>query len=203
LTQNTEIYLVRHGESVHNQRQTIAGQLDSELTDRGFEDARDVAAAIGRNDFDTIYSSDLLRARQTADMIIETLGLNCPIRLSPLLRELDYGQFTLKTVEETFGFLNYKRCQTERYPGGEGFQDLRERVGRFLHQLLSESVRLRVLVTAHAGSIRLIAMLLDPAHQQEHLDRAYGNRFVGKAVLNGNNGLVSLEIIQNPERGRF
>jgi len=63
----TEIYCVRHGQSIHNQQQTIAGQLDSELTPLGFEDARSVAAAIGRRDFEIVYCSDLLRARQTAD----------------------------------------------------------------------------------------------------------------------------------------
>ncbi|MCI0419643.1 MAG: histidine phosphatase family protein [Acidobacteria bacterium] len=198
----TEIYLIRHGQSVHNQEQTIAGQLDSELTPLGFEDARSVAAAIGPRDFEVIYSSDLLRARQTAETVINTLQLNCPLYFSPLLRELNYGRFTERSVVETFQFLNYKRVPHERYPEGESFQDLQERVGQFLSQLLEESAGRRILVTAHAGSIRLLAMLLDPAHKQEHLERAYGNRFLGKAVLD-ENGLVLLEVIQNPERGGF
>jgi probable phosphoglycerate mutase len=69
----TEIYCVRHGQSLHNQQQTIAGQLDSELTPLGFEDARSVAAAIARSDFEIVYCSDLLRARQTAETIMLTL----------------------------------------------------------------------------------------------------------------------------------
>ena len=48
-----------------------------------------------------------------------------------------------------------------------------------------------------------MAMLLDPAHQQEHLDRAYGNRFVGRAVMDGGNRPVSFDVLQNPERGGF
>jgi 2,3-bisphosphoglycerate-dependent phosphoglycerate mutase len=199
----TEIYCVRHGQSVHNQLQTIAGQLDSELTPLGFEDARSVAAALGRRDFDIVYCSDLLRARQTAETIMNTLQFSCPVRYSPLIRELDYGRFTEKTVAETFLVLNYKRVPDQRYPDGESFNDMQARVRQFLSQLLDESAGQRILVVAHAGSIRLLAMLIDPAHQQEHLDRAYGNRFIGKAVIDGNERVVSFEVFQNPERGGF
>ena len=199
----TEIYCVRHGQSIHNQQQTIAGQLDSELTPLGFEDARSVARAIGRSDFQIVYCSDLLRARQTAETIMNTLEFSCPVRYSPLIRELDYGRFTEKTVEETFKIHNYKRVPDQPYPEGESFNDMQRRVQQFLSQLLDESAGRRILVAAHAGSIRIVAMLLDSAHQQEHLERAYGNRFIGKAVLGENNRLVSFEVLQNPERGGF
>jgi len=199
----TEIYCVRHGQSIHNQQQTIAGQLDSELTPAGIEDARSVAVAIARRDFEIVYCSDLLRARQTAETIMNTLQFNCPVCYSPLIRELDYGRFTEKKVAETFQVLNYKRVPDQRYPEGESFNDLQARVRRFLGQILEESAGKRILVAAHAGSIRLMSMLLDPARQQEHLDRAYGNRFIGKAVIDGGDQLVSFEVLQNPEQGGF
>ena len=203
ISMTTEIYCVRHGQSIHNQQQTIAGQLDSELTALGFEDARSVAATIGRRDFEIVYCSDLLRARQTAETIMNTLEFSCPVRYSPLIRELDYGRFTEKKVDETFKILNYKRVPDQRYPEGESFNDMQVRVRQFLSQILDESAGKRILVTAHAGSIRIMAMLLDPAHRQEHLDRAYGNRYIGRAVLERDNRLVSFEVLQNPERGGF
>ena len=199
----TEIYCVRHGQSIHNQQQTIAGQLDSELTPLGFEDARSVAAALGRRDFEIVYCSDLLRARQTAETIMKTLEFSCPVSYSPLIRELDYGRFTEKSVAETFQVLNYKRVPDQRYPDGESFFDMQARVKQFLSQLVDESAGKRVLVAAHAGSIRIMAMLLDPVRQQEHLDRAYGNRYIGKAIMDGGNRVVSFEVLQNPERGGF
>jgi len=199
----TEIYLVRHGQSIHNQRQTIAGQLDSELTPLGFEDARSVAAALGRRDFDVVYCSDSLRARQTAETIMQALQFSCPVRYSPLIRELNYGRFTEKTVVETFQVLNYRRFPDQRYPDGESFCDMQSRVQQFLSQLLEESAGQRILVAAHAGSIRVLAMLLDATRKQEHVDRGYGNRFIGKAVIAQGGGLVSFEVIQNPERGAF
>lgn len=203
ISMTTEIYCVRHGQSIHNQQQTIAGQLDSELTPLGFEDARSVAATIGRRDFEIVYCSDLLRARQTAETIMNTLELSCPVRYSSAIRELDYGRFTEKKVEETFKILNYKRVPDQRYPEGESFNDMQLRVRQFLSQMLDESAGKRILVAAHAGSIRIMAMQLDPAHQQEHLDRAYGNRYIGRAVMDGGNRPLSFEVLQNPERGGF
>ena len=198
----TEIYLVRHGQSIHNLEERIAGQRDSQLTELGFQDARDVASAIGRSDFDILYCSDLLRARQTAEAIIGVLALHCPIRLSPLLRELDYGEFTEKPVTDAFTFLNYKLEPQRRYPAGEGFSDLEDRVGRFLMQLHRKSSRQRILVVAHAGSLRLILMLCDPSHRQAHLERGYGNRFLGKVVFSPDGQLHSAEILQNPTRNQ-
>ena len=90
--------------------------------------------------------------------------------------------------------------QGQRYPGGEGFIDLEARAQRFLFQLKRESAGSRVLVVSHAGLLRLLAMLLDPKRRQEHLNRAYGNRFLGKVVLDANQELVFLEVIQNPRR---
>jgi len=91
-------------------------------------------------------------------------------------------------------------AQQERYPGGEGFSDLEERAQRFLSQLKRESAGSPILVVSHAGLLRLMAMLFDPERRQEHLDRAYGNRFLGKVILNDDQELISLEVIQNPDR---
>ena len=80
---------------------------------------------------------------------------------------------------------------------------MQARVRQFLSQMLDESAGKHILVVAHAGSIRIMAMLLDPAHRQDHLDRAYGNRFIGRAVMDGGRQLVSFDVLQNPERGGF
>jgi broad specificity phosphatase PhoE len=193
----TEIFLVRHGQSVHNKQEIIAGQLDSELAEQGFVDARSVAEAIGPQHFEIVYCSDLRRARQTAEVIVEALRLACPLSFSPFLRELDYGQYTNRPVSEAFHFLNYKIAQDQRYPGGESFQDLKKRVALFLDQLRIEAKGKRVLIVAHAGSIRMLLMLLDEAHAQEYLGQTFGNRYVGRIVLGSGGEPVSYEVIQD------
>jgi broad specificity phosphatase PhoE len=194
----TEIYLTRHGQSTHNLRQTIAGQLDSELTARGFEDARVVAGTLGRSDFDVIYSSDSHRARQTVETIISTLNLTCPLILTPLVRELNYGEFTNRLVAEAFRILDYKVIQDRRYPGGESFQDLEKRVAQFIERLRTEALGKRVLVTAHAGSIRMLVMLFDSANRQSYLGQPFSNRYLGRVILNQEGSLLSYTTITNP-----
>ena len=195
MSYTTEIYLVRHGQSTHNQKQIIAGQLDSELTEQGFQDARSVAQAIGRRDFDVIFSSDLGRARQTAQAIMDTLNLTCPMFFTNLLRELDYGEHTNQPVAETFRFLNYRVVQDRRYPGGESFQDLKKRVHQFIEQLRIEAPGKRILAIAHAGSLRMMLILLDPQRRQEYLEQTFGNRYVGKVVLKEDGSLISYSAI--------
>ena len=179
----TELYLVRHGQSIHNQEQTIAGRLDSELTPQGFEDALHVARAIGRNDFDLVYSSDLRRAHQTAEILVEALHLNCPVVTTPLLRELDYGCYTNTPVGEAATYLDYRVNQDKKYPGGEGFQDLERRVVHFLVRLRTEGSGKRTLIAAHAGSIRMLLILLVPDRRVEFLGQSFGNRYLGQMTF--------------------
>jgi broad specificity phosphatase PhoE len=193
----TEIYLARHGQSIHNKEQIIAGQLDSELTGEGVADAQSVARALGRSDFDAIYCSDLRRARETAKVIVDALGLTCPLTLSPLLRELDYGKYTGESVSEAFHFLNYKLVQDQRYPGGESFQDLEKRITRFVRRFRTEAEGKRVLIVAHAGSIRMLLIVLDRTHHQQYLRQTFSNRYVGRILLGDKEEAFSYELIHN------
>ncbi len=181
---DTLIDLVRHGQSTHNLRKLVAGQLPSSLTKQGREDARAVACLLKGRRFDLVYSSDLQRARQTAEIIRESLALCCPMRVSPLLRELDYGEFTHRPVRETFAFLDYRRNRNRRYPGGEGFEDLERRARLFVDRLRSEAPGQRILVTAHAGSIRMLLLVLRAVGLDEHPKLSISNRYVGQVVLN-------------------
>jgi probable phosphoglycerate mutase len=193
----TEIYLARHGQSIHNKQQIVAGQLDSELTGEGVADAQSVAKAIGRSDFDAIYCSDLKRARETAEVIVDALDLTCPLTFSALLRELDYGEYTSKPVSEAFQFLDYKVVQDRRYPGGESFQDLEKRIAQFVGQFRTETEGKRTLIVAHAGSIRMLLIVLDTAHRQHYLTQTFSNRYLGKVLLGDNGNVFSYELIRN------
>lgn len=191
----TLIYLVRHGQSVHNFRKRVAGQLPSYLTEQGLEDARSVARVLEGLQFDVIYSSDLQRVRQTVETIRNDLALSCPLRISPLLRELDYGEFTNQTVKETFNFFDYRLIRNRRYPDGEGFEDLERRVLLFVRQLRLEALGKQILITAHAGSIRVLLVVLGAMQPNEMSSHFIGNRYVGRVVLNGSGEFAEYAIL--------
>jgi probable phosphoglycerate mutase len=94
----TEIYLVRHGETVDNARQVMQGQTQGELNEKGREQARQVAERLAKEHFDAIVASDLHRSVQTAEIIAAPYGL--PVRTTPLLRERDWGSFTGRFIPD-------------------------------------------------------------------------------------------------------
>ena len=97
----TEIYLVRHGETIDNARQVMQGQTQGELNDKGKAQARQVAERLASEHFDAVIASDLHRAIQTAEIIAAPHGL--PVKTTPLLRERDWGSFTGRYIPDLRG----------------------------------------------------------------------------------------------------
>ena len=93
----TRILLVRHGQSEWNAAGRWQGQADPPLTDRGREQAHRASAAIGT--VDAVVTSDLERARATAEIIAGRLGIE-PVLTEPGLRERDAGVFSGLTRTE-------------------------------------------------------------------------------------------------------
>ncbi len=97
----TEIILVRHGETVDNARQIMQGQTQGELNEHGWEQARQVAVRLEGECIDAVVSSDLQRAIQTAGVIAKPHGLT--VETTPLLRERDWGGFTGRFIPDLRG----------------------------------------------------------------------------------------------------
>ncbi|MBP3920996.1 MAG: histidine phosphatase family protein [Bacilli bacterium] len=83
------VYLIRHGQTDWNLEKKTQGHTDIPLNQKGKEQARLVSRVISNYKIDKIYSSDLLRAKQTAEIINENFGLD--IILDNRLREINYG----------------------------------------------------------------------------------------------------------------
>ena len=85
----TTLYLVRHGETVDNANRIMQGQTQGELTEKGREQAREVAARMAGVHIDAFVSSDLKRAYDTCRIIAAPHGGD--VLTTPLLRERDWG----------------------------------------------------------------------------------------------------------------
>lgn len=81
-------YIVRHGETLWNVKGLLQGIKDSALTPTGEKQARELAAELESVNFDVIFSSDLLRARRTAEII--ALERKLAVKTSQLLRERQF-----------------------------------------------------------------------------------------------------------------
>jgi broad specificity phosphatase PhoE len=152
--------LVRHGESAWNESKHVQGQSgDIPLTARGIEQARAAAESLRECSFDSILSSDLERALQTANILGEALGLK--VSVAPSLRERSFGIYEggpIADLPARFSGIEKGLVVSDqaRPKDGESLRDLHVRVGVLVEQLRSEHQWKRLLLVTHGGTIRAI-----------------------------------------------
>jgi broad specificity phosphatase PhoE len=140
----TTLLLVRHGETDWNADGLLQGHTDRPLSDFGRRQVRQLAAELEGEPFDAVYASDLARARETAEIAGERLGL--PVVLDADLREKDWGTWEGLTAVE--------RDRVEFV--GESTEAHQERILRALTRIAERHPGGRVLVVTHGGSMRRV-----------------------------------------------
>jgi broad specificity phosphatase PhoE/predicted Na+-dependent transporter len=166
------LFLVRHGESTANEINRFAGTIDAPLTALGEAQARRAGDDWQTGDIDRVYLSPLLRARQTADILLQTSGLvaaTAPeIILDNRLSERHFGEFTLKNktrLQRQFGLRDYEAALYRTHSalqGGEPIVNFSQRVLSFLRDEIYPLLRRgqRLLIVAHKYVIELLAQLI-------------------------------------------
>jgi|GEM_PF-198528 len=163
------LYLVRHGETEGNAARRVQGQTDTPLTVKGLDQAREVAATFKDLSFSAIYSSDLLRAHRTAEVI--KLDRELEVRTSKLLRERAYGSLEGKSIAEyrlfadehllrIEGLNEEQRWHYKKALDIESDQELVSRLMIYLREIALAHRGQTVLVVSHSGAMRLFLQRL-------------------------------------------
>lgn len=156
----TRICLVRHGETAWNAEGRVQGQLDIPLNETGRAQARATAAALAGEDFSAIYSSDLMRVRQTAEPSARRLAL--PVALDAALRERHYGMFeslTYVEVRERFPaqYARFKNRDPDfDFESGESLREFAARAIGAVAQLIERHPGEQILVFTHGGVLEMV-----------------------------------------------
>lgn len=168
------LVLVRHGETQWNSDNRVQGSVDVPLSEKGRVQAREVAAALSARGFrfGAIFSSDLLRAAETAGIIAEEMNIGVP-RTDPLLRELHCGEwegepFALLHEAHPADFERWLKDPGFRIPGGESMMDVCRRAGSFFEarkKSLDETDE--VLLVAHGLFNRMVLSVLTGIEPQK------------------------------------
>lgn len=154
------MWLVRHGETTWNHVGWVQGHTDPfRLTRRGCAQDRRVASFLTGKDVGAVYSSDLRRARCTAEIIAEHVG--CAVRTDPRLRERSFGSLEgtplAELPPEVTGIRSGRIADVDAHAaGGESLRDLAARCTDFATWLEAEQDGRDVVIVAHGGSIRLL-----------------------------------------------
>ena len=145
---NSRIFLVRHGQPEQHSGKIFLGQANVPLSELGRKEAE--AAGLRLIELGVrpklIYTSDLVRAKETADIIAEKFG-GIPVRPDILFREMAMGSWDgelIEDIKKKFPEEYAKRgddLRNYRTPGGENFYDLHSRVIREFHRIFKEDFR--------------------------------------------------------------
>jgi len=155
----SRLILIRHGESTWNRERRIQGQLDPPLSEQGHEQAYRVAGRLARRQVEALYTSDLIRASQTAAPIASALGVEA--RPMKELREIFLGDWEgLHTNELAQRFPEAWDAWTREpswdvVPRGEGASAFEARVASALEHLFEAHAHGDAIVVTHGGVIQI------------------------------------------------
>lgn len=156
----TEIILIRHGETEWNSQQRMQGHSNSDLSSVGQAQIQALGQWMKNVPFDHIYSSDSLRAKQTAEAITQFSGHELKIDLR--LREKNLGVFEGLTSEEARErhpevFRLFKTAGSKYViDEGESTQQLQDRALEIVDEIRIKHPEKRVLLVTHGGFVRVL-----------------------------------------------
>ena len=157
----TTLHLVRHGQSEWNLTGRLQGQTDDvPLTALGVEQAAAAARTLAGRAVAAVHSSDLLRARQTAEAIAAALRL--PVSLDAGLREQGYGDLEGRPSVDVLAEAPYDFADPDAHPpSGESLREVHDRVGRRLASYARRYAGRECVLVSHGDAIRAGLAWLD------------------------------------------
>ncbi len=160
----TKLYLIRHGQSGGNVAGTFGGHSPTPLSDLGKKQAELTAQAIAKERIDFVYTSDLLRAVQTAEPLGERLGIE--VNKTSAFRERDVGVLEGLTFRESkekypkdyYALIN--RNINHQITEGESYRHLLKRGTNALSEILRTHSGKRIAIYSHTGAICYLTLYL-------------------------------------------
>jgi len=188
------LFLIRHGEVEWNRRNAYIGSTDLPLNPMGQAQALQLADYLDSRGISAIYSSNLVRASQTAEIIAAHLDLKVNIR--PELREVDYGEWegvpeseVCERYRETYPGWRANPLDT-RIPGGETFGELRNRALPAFVGIAEAHPQGNVAIIAHKSTNRVILASLLGVDVSRYRQIGQGNSCVNTIEVRPDGGFV-------------
>jgi len=194
-----KLYIVRHGETNYNKKYLLQGEVDLELNEYGRQLARLTADGLRTVHFERAYCSPLIRARETAQIILGERKV--PLYPDDRIREISFGEYEgLCYRGEGYNVpdpeFNDFFDAPEKYktpPGGESLRAVIERTGEFWESLIHdpENEGKTILIVSHGGAIRGLLSYI----QKSPIEKYWGNglhRNCAVAVLEVSGGSIRI-----------
>jgi len=174
----TSLVLVRHGQSQWNKKNLFTGWKDPDLTEKGVKEAIETGLALKESGykFDIMFTSVLLRAKRTGNLILEQMGQeDLKTFENEALNERNYGD--LAGLNKDDARKKWGEDQVHKWrrsfdiapPGGESLKMTAERVLPYFEETILPLLKEKsdILVAAHGNSLRALVMQLDKLNSDE------------------------------------
>jgi broad specificity phosphatase PhoE len=151
---NNTYYIFRHGEAVSNKKNVSSSwpeKFFNPLTFRGKQQIKRVIPRIKKLKIDLIFSSDILRTKQTAEIIAKVLKLR--VKFDKKLREINTGIFNGGPLDKWYEFYRQNTEFFIKKPknGGENYREVKERAKNFLKKIDKKYKNKKILIVGHGG----------------------------------------------------
>jgi len=175
-----KLFLVRHGQSQWNLENRFTGWQNIDITALGQQEARQAGKALMNESIDIVFTSTLIRAQHTLQIILDEIGKpNIPIIIDAALNERSYGNLEGLNKDETaekYGVEQvhiWRRSFDVAPPGGESLKDTYDRVIPYFENFIQPALDAgkNVLIVAHGNSLRALIMYLEHLNPVQILER--------------------------------
>lgn len=159
------MYIVRHGETDWNAKRLLQGHVNKKLNKAGEEQAKLLGEKLKHVHFDAVFSSDLIRAKRTAELIL--LEKKMAILATAVLRERSYGKFEGKPIQELRdhdkkleALSHEEQFSHVSEEGIENDASIMQRFIPFLREIAIAHAGKTVLIVSHGGVLRVLLIHL-------------------------------------------
>jgi len=200
------LYLIRHGQSIYNLENRFTGWKDIGLTELGENQAKEAGQILENVSFDYCYISNLKRAKNTLEFILNEINQSPKIENNIALNERDYGDLIGQNKTEAAKEFGAEQVQIWRRsfdvppPGGESLKMTAERTLPFYRDTILPKVlnSNNVIISAHGNSIRAIVMEIFNLTPSQILKTEIGWCEPWKITYNKDGTLGDYSIIDRP-----
>ncbi len=174
-----QLVIVRHGQSQWNLENRFTGWIDIDLSPKGIEEAKSAGEKLVGYEFDKAYTSALIRAQKTLDIILDIINQkNIPVEKDKALNERMYGDLqglNKDDMRKQYGDEQVKlwrRSYDVQPPNGESLKDTAARVLPYFEEKIIPDLKsgFNILVSAHGNSLRALVMYLEKLSREQILE---------------------------------
>ena len=191
------LYITRHGETIWNTQKRMQGHKDSELTEKGRQQAAQLGKSLETVGFEAVYSSSSGRTIQTSQLI--TGIRNIPVIPMDSLREINLGKWEGMSVtdaerdypEEYRNFWEFPHLYEPI--GGERFSDVTDRLDSALRYIAERHDNGNVMIVTHAVSLKLITLMVEQKELKYLWSGAYMHPTSLSIIEYGNDGWTAVK----------